>query len=77
VFDKVLLRKRALIEFVNDQWKNVSQIEHSRHRSAIHGIVNMVAAVVAYTFQPKKPSLDLFRKQEEQDQLLLFAAMMA
>jgi hypothetical protein len=37
VFDKVLLRKRALIECVNDQLKNVSQIEHSRHRSAING----------------------------------------
>jgi transposase len=77
VLDKMLLRKRALIECVNDQLKNVSQIEHSRHRSATNGIVNMVAAVVAYTFQPKKPSLDLFRKQEKQDQLLLLAAMMA
>jgi transposase len=76
VLDKMLLRKRALIECVNDQLKNVSQIEHSRHRSATNGIVNMVAAVVAYTFQPKKPSLDLFRKQEKQDQLLLLTAMM-
>ena len=76
VLDKMLLRKRALIECVNDQLKNVSQIEHSRHRSATNGIVNMVAAVVAYTFQPKKPSLDLFRKQAKQDQLLLLTAMM-
>ena len=51
--NKVLLRQRALIECVNDQWKNVSQIEHTRHRSATNGIVNMLAAVVAYTFQPK------------------------
>jgi transposase len=77
VLDKLLLRKRALIECVNDQLKNISQIEHSRHRSATNGIVNIVAAVVAYTFQPKKPSLDLFRQSEERDQALLLAAMMA
>ena len=58
VLDKILLRKRALIECVNDQLKNVSQIEHTRHRSAAKGIVNMLAAGVAYTFQPKKPALD-------------------
>jgi Transposase DDE domain len=75
--DKLLLRKRALLECVNGQLKNVSQIEHSRHRSATNGIVNISAAVVAYTFQPKKPSLDLFRASERQDQALLFAAMTA
>jgi Transposase DDE domain len=64
LLDKVLLRKRALIECVNDQLKNISQIEHTRHRSATNGIVNMLAAVVAYTFQPKKPALDLFTKQD-------------
>jgi hypothetical protein len=60
LFDKVLLRQRALIECVNDQLKNISQIEHTRHRSPSNGIVNMLAAVVAYTFQPKKPALGLF-----------------
>src|SRR3982750_906803 len=75
LLDKALLRKRALIECVNDQLKNISQIEHTRLRSATNGIVNIVAAVVAYTFQPKKPSLDLFRQSEERDQALLLAAM--
>jgi hypothetical protein len=42
VLDKLLLRKRALIECVNDQLKNVSQMEHTRHRSAANGIVNML-----------------------------------
>ena len=56
--DKLLLRKRALIECVNDQRKNISQIEHTRHRSVVHGWVNLIAAVGAYTFQPKKPALD-------------------
>jgi hypothetical protein len=77
VIDKLLLRKRALIECVNDQLKNVSQIEHTRHRSATNGIVNIVSAVVAYTFQPKKPALDLSTKQDSSEQSLLLAAMMA
>jgi Transposase DDE domain len=68
LFDKVLLRQRALIECVNDQLKNISQIEHTRHRSPINGIVNMMAAVVAYTFQPRKPALDLFTTGKSQVQ---------
>jgi hypothetical protein len=76
VLDKLLLRKRALIECVNDQLKNISQIEHTRHRSAANGIVNMLAAVVAYTFQPKKPALDLSSTTtESQAQRLLLAAV--
>ena len=75
ILDKVLLRKRALIECVNDQLKNISQIEHTRHRSAANGIVNMLAAVVAYTFQPKKPALDLSTLTESPAQHLLLAAV--
>jgi Transposase DDE domain len=74
VLDKVLLRKRALIECVNDQLKNISQIEHTRHRSATNGIVNILAAVVAYTFQSKKPALDLSTNQSNSDHQLLLAA---
>jgi transposase len=58
-FDKLLLRKRSLIETINDQLKNISQLEHSRHRSLTGFILNLVAALVAYSFQPKKPSLKL------------------
>jgi hypothetical protein len=75
VLDKILLRKRALIECVNDQLKNVSQIEHTRHRRAANGIVNMRAAVVAYTFQPKKPALDLSTATESPAQQLLLTAV--
>jgi Transposase DDE domain len=75
VLDQLLLRKRALIECVNDQLKNSSQMEHTRHRSAAHGIVNMLAAVVAYTFPPKKPALDLSTTTESQAQRLLLAAV--
>ena len=59
VWDRLMLRKRFLIETVNDQLKNVSQIEHSRHRSLAGFMVNLVAGLIAYTFQPKKPSLGL------------------
>ena len=59
ISDKILLRKRALIETINDQLKNICQIEHSRHRSVFNGFINIMAALAAYSFQPKKPSLKL------------------
>jgi hypothetical protein len=34
IMDKVLLRKRVIIETIIDQLKNISDIEHSRHRSS-------------------------------------------
>jgi hypothetical protein len=57
--DAVLLRKRALVESIYDQLKNISQIEHSRHRSPINFVVNLLAGLIAYSFQEKKPSLHL------------------
>lgn len=53
--DKILLRKRAVIETVNDELKNIAQIEHSRHRSFNNFIVNILSAIAAYCFFPKKP----------------------
>jgi Transposase DDE domain len=58
-FDKIMLRKRAIIESVMDQLKNISQIEHSRHRSVANCFVNLLAGVVAYTWREKKPSLNI------------------
>lgn len=57
--DKLLLRKRAIIETINDQLKTISQIEHSRHRSPANFLVNLMAGLIAYCHQPKKPSLNL------------------
>lgn len=59
MLDKLLLRKRALIETIHDQRKNISQIEHSRHRSVANFLVNVVAALIAYTYREKKPSLNI------------------
>jgi Transposase DDE domain len=58
LMDKLLLRKRAIIESVVDQLKNISQIEHTRHRSPINCFINIIAGLIAYCLQPKKPSLN-------------------
>ena len=63
LFDKIMLRKRSLIETVNDQLKNISQIEHTRHRKPENFMVNLLAGLIAYTHQPKKPSLRLSPKE--------------
>jgi hypothetical protein len=63
--DKLLLRKRAIIESVTDQLKNISQIEHTRHRSPLNFCVNLVCGLIAYCHQPKKPSLRLDLSQLE------------
>lgn len=57
--DKLLLRKRAILESIIDQLKNISQIEHSRHRSPTHFVVHLIAGLLAYSFQDKKPGLHL------------------
>ena len=57
--EKILLRKRSLIETINDQLKNICQIEHTRHRCPLHFVVNLLAGLIAYTRQPKKPSLNI------------------
>lgn len=65
--DKLLLRKRIIIESIIDQLKNISQIEHSRHRSSLNFVVHLVAGLIAYSHQDKKPGLHL-------DKLALLAA---
>jgi hypothetical protein len=55
--DSVLLRKRAVIESINDELKNICQIEHTRHRSFHNFIGNIISGLIAYSFLPKKPSI--------------------
>jgi hypothetical protein len=57
--EKLLLKKRALVETVNDFLKNICQIKHTRHRSFMNFLVNIVAGIAVYSFLPKKPSLNL------------------
>ena len=68
--DKILLRKRSVIETINDQLKNIAQAEHSRHRSFGNFITNLVASLIAYSFQEKKPSIKF--ETEKTTQLALF-----
>jgi hypothetical protein len=55
--DKILLRKKSVIETINDQLKNIAQAEHSRHRSFANFITNLVASLNVYSFREKKPSI--------------------
>jgi transposase len=68
IWDQLMLRKRALIETINDQLKNICQIEHTRHRSRVNFLVNVIAALIAYTYKEKLPSLNL--RVKELDKLL-------
>lgn len=63
--DKILLRKRSIIETVNDQLKNISQVEHARHRCVGNFLVNMLGGLAAYCHQPKKPSLKMTGKDNK------------
>lgn len=72
--ERLLLRKRSLIESVNDELKNICSIEHTRHRSFEGFINNLLSGLCAYHFLPKKPSLKFEEEQTKQNQLLLYAA---
>ena len=75
LMDKILLRKRSLIETVNDQLKNIAQIEHTRHRSPVNFMVNLVAALISYTHQPKKPSLRMDEHERNSLQTMTLQSM--
>ncbi len=68
--DKILLRKRSVIETINDELKNICQVEHSRHRSFENFISNLISGLIAYSFFPKKPSIKY--QPENTNQLVLF-----
>ena len=57
--DKIILRHRALIEYVNDELKSMAQVEHSRHRSVAKLLCNIFASLAAYCYFPKRPALNL------------------
>lgn len=68
--DKILLRKRSVIESVNDELKNICMIEHTRHRCFANFLTNLIAGLLAYSFLPKKPSINV--DFVDQNQLCLF-----
>ena len=66
ISDKLLLRKRAIIETVNDELKNIAQMEHSRHRAFDNFIVNLLSGIAAYCCFPKKPCINVSRTVDTQ-----------
>lgn len=70
--DKILLRKRAIIESVNDELKNICKLQHTRHRSINSFLLNTMGVIAAYSFFPKKPSLNI--KFEKNNKQLVLAA---
>lgn len=72
--DKLLLRKRSLIESVNDELKNICSVEHTRHRSLKGFMNNLLAGLCAYNYLPKKPSLNIKTTEDELETPLLGAA---
>ncbi|MCP4164519.1 MAG: hypothetical protein GY759_01340 [Chloroflexi bacterium] len=64
LWDKLFLRKRSIIETINDLIKNISQIAHTRRRSMTNILVNLIAGLLTYSLQPKKPSMNLSATEE-------------
>lgn len=61
--DRLMLKKRSLIESVFHIMKDVLHIDHTRHRSSKNFLVNTLGALVAYCLYPNKPSIRLEKKQ--------------
>lgn len=59
MWDKAMLSRRFIIETINDQLKNISQIEHSRHRSVSGFMLNLLGGLVAYCLKDNKPTLNI------------------
>jgi hypothetical protein len=64
LMDKIMLRGRGIIETINDQLKNIEQIEHTRHRNPTNFGINLISGLIAYQLQPKKPSLDFTNTEQ-------------
>ena len=74
LWDKIMMRKRSIIETINDELKNVAQLVHSRHRSIDYFMINVLAVLAAYCYFDKKPSMNVdFTREEEPEQLSLWA----
>lgn len=75
LWDKILLRKRTLSEPGTDQLKNICQLEHPRPRSLTNCVVHVLSALIAYTYQEKKPSLHFTDKELATLPALVFSSL--
>ena len=71
-YDRMMLRKRYIIETINDMLKNTAQIVHSRHRSVNNFVMNLISALGAYCFFDNKPMALQGYCIEDTKQLSLF-----
>ncbi len=55
--EKILLRKRPLIETIFDYLKNKFQLEHTRHRSPINAFIHILTTLICYQLKPTKPKI--------------------
>jgi IS5 family transposase len=62
MINKIMLRKRFIIETVLDTLKSEMGLEHSRHRSVMNAMVHVLSCLVAYAFRSGKPSIALNSK---------------
>jgi hypothetical protein len=70
-YDRIMLRKRSVIETINDELKNICEVEHTRHRSMHNFVMNLISALAAYCFFEKKPAIG-FDREQSTGQLSLF-----
>jgi len=63
-YEKQLLNQRNLIETVFDCLKHKYHVWHTRHRSIINAMTNLIAALAAYAIEPLKVSA--FKLPEKQ-----------
>lgn len=71
LYDKIMLRKRSVIETINDELKNICEVEHSRHRAVHNFVMNLISALAAYCFFDKKPAIR-FDVKKQSGQITLF-----
>jgi hypothetical protein len=69
--DRILLRKRSIIETINDELKNIGHAEHSGHGSTHNFLINLLSALAACCFFPKKPAIKFERVETKQLALFL------
>lgn len=72
LWDRIMLRKRYIIECINDMLKNTGKLVHSRHRSINNFIMNLVSAIAAYCFYDNKPEVIYGYTIQQTKQMLLF-----
>ena len=73
IYDRLLLRRRSVIETIDDELKNVAQLVYSRHRSVLNFVMNVLSAIATYSFFEKKPEVNLdFCIEQHNGQLSLF-----